>query len=98
MDQKKFAEYVALEAQLAQLEDKKQAMRLDILEDLKKSGLEKVESELFGTFTVAHKATWKYSDAVLKKQEALKIAQHKEQEKGIATKIESDYLLFKPAK
>lgn len=95
MNQQLLSEYVDIERRAKALEMEKQTLRGLILQDLKEHGMEKVESEVFGTFTVCKKTSWKYSDAITKKEEALKIAKFKEQEKEIAEPIISEYLLFK---
>jgi len=97
MNQKLLAEYVKLEAEFKVIEEKKKVLRESILNNLKDNNLEKIESEVFGSFTVAHKTSWKYSPAVAKLEEKVKIAKNKEQEKGTAKATESTYLLYKDA-
>lgn len=95
MNTEDFNQYVAVEQEIKALEEKKQSLRLKILTDLKKSGITTMETAV-GHFTVAHKRSWKYSPAIEKLTEKLKIAKHKEEEKGIAKPVESEYLVFKP--
>lgn len=94
MQKELLVEYVKLDQEFKLLEDKKQELRERIVADFKKNKLEKVESE-FGNFTICEKETWKYTDAVKKIEDRLKIARIKEQDKGIATASTSEYLLFK---
>lgn len=88
-----FQEYADLEFEFKLLEDKKSELRNKILDELKKNGIEKTETSV-GVFTVASKKVYKYSEAVTKLADRLKIAKHKEEEKGIATPSISEYLLF----
>ena len=92
MNQKILLEYIELDARFKELEVKKATLRAQILDELKKNKL-----DTFGSFTVAHKTSWKYSPAVTKLEEKVKIAKNTEQEKGTAKATESTYLLYKDA-
>lgn len=85
--------YADIDLEFKLLEEKKAEAREKILVELKKNELEKVETD-FGRFTVAHKTTWKYTDAVAKIADKLKIAKAKEEQKGLAKPVVSEYLLF----
>jgi hypothetical protein len=86
--------YVMLELSFKALEEQKKALREEIVEDFKKKGLEKVNSE-FGSFTICNKTSWKYSESIKSLENKVKIAKDKEQKKGIAKVTISEYLLFK---
>lgn len=96
MNQNNLAKYVELEERFKALEQEKQELRAVILDDLRQNNLDKIESEVFGSFTVAHKTSWKYSPAIVKLEEKVKIAKDKEQKKGVAKPVVTDYLLYKP--
>ncbi len=99
MPNKILIEYVALEGEFKALEAKRSSLREKIVESLKKENIEKLEDPTLGSFTVAHKVTYSYSDAVSKLAEKIKIAKAKEEMKGVA-KVKSDtsYLLYKEPK
>lgn len=95
MNQQLLSEYVELEEEFKLLETKKTEVRLAILTDLKNNNLDKVKSEAFGSFTIAHKTAWKYTPAVTKLEDKVKIAKDKEQKKGLARATTTEYLLYK---
>lgn len=96
MNEHNIQKYLQVRTQREALEAEERDLRQAILTDLVSNKLEKIESDVFGSFTVAHKKSWKYSPAVVKVEERLKIIKFKEQEKGIAQAVESEYLLYKP--
>lgn len=98
MDQALLAKYVALESSLKKLEEEKESLRSQILLEMQNHSLEKMESEYFGTFSIAKRTTWKYSDKVNIMEEKLKIAKVKEQDREIATPIISESLRYTPVK
>ncbi len=98
MNQKLLAEYVDLQKTIDDLTAKKDALRVGILDGLKKENIEKLKDDTLGTFSVAHRSSWKYSPAVTKLEEKVKIAKNKEQEKGLAKETVSEHLLYTPIK
>lgn len=92
-----YTEYAAIESELAAIEAKKQAIRIEIFENLKLAGQDKVDTPV-GRFTVANKVKWAYSEIVTDMEEKLKIKKIQEQKKGTATESKSQYLLFTPLK
>ena len=86
-------EYVKLEEKFKALETEKKELRTKIVEDMTKAKMEKIETD-FGSFTICQKASWKYTEAVEKIEDRLKIARIKEQEKGLAKRSVTEYLLF----
>lgn len=99
MPNKLLIEYVALEGEFKALEAKRTALREKVVSTFQKEGLEKLEDPILGAFTIAHKVTYSYSEAVTKLAERIKIAKTKEEQKGVA-KVKSDtsYLLYKEPK
>lgn len=93
--QNKLQQYIKLEIEYKELEARKQALRLEILNEMNKEKMQKVDTD-FGSFTVCTKKSWKYTPAVSALEEKLKIARIKEQDRGVAKAVESEYLLFKP--
>lgn len=87
------SQYYEIQNKIKSLGDIKESLRSSIVKNFKENSLEKVEST-FGTFTICKKKTYKFTEAVKKIEERLKIAKIKEQQKGIAEEIISEYLLF----
>ena len=96
MNKHLLSQYASLDAQFKELELKKAHLRGLILKDLMDNNLDKVQSENLGTFTVCEKKIWQYTPAITTLEEKLKIARIKEQDRGTAKSITSEYLLFKP--
>lgn len=92
-----YKEYAKLDAQIKALEAKKQEMRLSIVKGLEKQGIES-EVTKFGTFTVAEKKTYTYSDKITALAEKVKLAKIREEDKGIATASIATYLVFNAPK
>lgn len=88
------AKFIASKATLERLKEEHESIRDEILLDMQKNNIEKEVNDVFGSFTRAHKKTWKYSDAITKKTEALKIAKVKEETSGVAKAIVNDYLVY----
>lgn len=89
--------YALIEEKAKAIEEEKQMLRAEILADMQKNKLDKIESD-FGKFTVSSRRTWTYSATIIKLAEKLKIAKVKEETKGIAKAEVTEYLLFKPVK
>ncbi len=90
--------YASIEVKFKALEAEKKELREEILNDLVKHKLDKVESN-FGTFTVSSKPVWKFSSAIKMLTEKLALAKAKEQKSGKA-KVESEtkFIVFTPNK
>lgn len=93
MDKKSLQAYAKLQAQIKELEGKRDSTKIAILEAFEKEGIEKQETT-FGTFTRAHKTTYSYSDKIDIMVEKVKLAKIREEEKGIAKVSKSEYLVF----
>jgi hypothetical protein len=89
-----YKEYAEAKQAIKDLETKADLMKKAILHDLEERGV-KCEKKEFGSFSLVSKKSWKYTPAVEKLNEDLKMLQFEEQEKGIAKASESHYLMFK---
>lgn len=86
--------YAMLELSFKALAEQKEALREEIVEDFKKKGIEKMNSE-FGSFSICKKSSWEYSKKIKLLESKVKIEKNKEQKKGIAKSVTSEYLLYK---
>lgn len=98
MDQTLQAQYVAVETSLKELELQKEMLRTKILHQMMDSKVDKIESEVFGTFSIARRSSWTYSDKVNDMDDKLKIAKIREQTKGTAIEKVSESLRYTPTK
>lgn len=91
-----FRKFAEVKIQMAELAAQESSLKEAIMAEFKANSLDKVESD-YGKFTIAKRTSYSYSDKVTALEEKVKIAKHKEEEKGIATiKNETSYLVFKP--
>ena len=88
-----YSEYGILDAQIKELETKKESLRKFILEDMQKKGEDKKDTD-FGKFTIAKTRKWEYSEKVSELSEKYKALKAKEESCGIATCVESEILKF----
>jgi len=93
MEKSLFKQYAALQSKIAALEEEKGMLKEEIVAGLKKESMDKVETN-FGKFTIGRSTSWKYSEAVEKIAEKLKLTKVKEEQKGIAQPSVSEYLVF----
>lgn len=88
---KQYAELVqaskAIETQLDELKAK-------IVEDMKSREV-KSEKQEFGTFTITSRKKISYSENIKELENSVKIAKIEEEEKGIATIEQTEFLTFK---
>ncbi len=94
MKQDLLKKYVEINQKYADITAMRESLREEIVKDMRKNKMEKVETD-FGSFTVATKTNWTYTKAVEAIKEKLKIAQVKEQQKGLAKPSETQYLVYK---
>lgn len=80
-----------------ELEEEEKALKQQIEEVMQEEGKDR-EDTSFGTFTMAHRTYWKYTDKVKDLEEKVKLKKVEEEEKGLATPNETVYLVFKEAK
>lgn len=93
MNTKLFEQYEVTEAKYKVLEAERKELKEQIMLELKKAKVEKVESE-FGKFTIASRPVYTYSDKIIALLEKVKIAKVKEEQKGIAVNTPTEYILF----
>lgn len=93
MNTKLFKQYETTELKYKALEAERKELKEQIMQELKKAKLEKVESE-YGKFTIASRPVYTYSDKVTELLEKVKIVKIKEEQKGIATNTPTEYVLF----
>lgn len=97
MQKELYKEYALLESEYKRLESKREDLRVRILADMLQSDASKVDTD-FGSFTVAKRIRFEYSDAVKKLEEKVKITKGREEKKGVAVRKESKYLLYNDKK
>ena len=91
-------EYAELTAKIKELEDKKTALNLKIVEEMNDSG-QTNQDTVFGTFLVAWRKTWKYTTETEYLEVQLKEAKTREQNTGKAiVDKQVEYLRFLPLK
>lgn len=88
-----YEEYAILEAKLKDLNNKKDTLRVHILEEMTKKGEEKVVTPI-GSFTVAKLKSWTYPDDVVALGEEFKASKAKAESTGDATYEETPSLRF----
>lgn len=88
-----YDEYAILDAQIKELENKKDSLRSLILKDMVESGEESVETAV-GKFSVTRLKTWTYSQKITELSEKLKAEKAKEESTGDATYTEKESLRF----
>lgn len=104
----KYEEYALIEAQIEELESKKETMRTEILADMSERGV-LTEKHGLGQFTIAKLKKWTYPAKVLKIEkekkaeiasltDEIKSAKAKAESTGEATYEESDSLRFTSVK
>lgn len=98
MQKKLLMEYALLESQYRALEQKRDALRENIVKMFHKEGVDKLEDPTLGMFTIGRRTSWTYTKAVQKIEEKLKIAKKTEQQKGLAKASDTEYLLYKEPK
>lgn len=81
-----------------QLEVKEKALKDALLEEFKKSNTEKDGLEGVGSFSIARRSSWVYSDVVSKLEDDIKIKKDEEQRRGVAEEKVTEYILFKEVK
>lgn len=69
-----------------------------ILAEISAAGVDKVEAKDVGTFTVAKRKTWKFSEDITLAEEGLEELKRTEKANGVAKATEKPYLLFKGVK
>lgn len=79
-----FKEYRELVDLIESLETKKQALQLQIMEELDSEGVSNKETQ-YGHFFSSGRKVWKYSPSISSMQKSLLDAKHQEESDGTAT-------------
>ena len=88
-----YEEYALIDAKIKALTNKKDEMKIQILEDMVESGEEKVSTSV-GSFAIAKLKTWTYTDKVTEAEEEFKALKAEEESTGDATFVEKPSLRF----
>lgn len=88
-----YQEYALLEAQLKEIEIKKEQLRVHILKDMIAKGAEKIETDM-GSFTVTKLKKWEYPKEVEALKDEYEAAKVQAQNTGDATFTEKESLRF----
>ncbi len=88
-----YEEYAVIDAQMKQLEGKKDELRVLILKDMIDRAEEAVETAV-GKFSVTKLKTWTYPEKVLEIGDKFKAAKAKAESTGDATYVEKESLRF----
>lgn len=89
------ADFISARNEAAHADEAYEALRNKLVETFAKESIEKVADPVLGSFTIARKTTYEYSEATQKIAERLKIAKVREEEKGIAkVKSETSFLKY----
>lgn len=91
MDQ--YTEYASIDAQIKELEAKKDAIKATILSEMSSNGIKKFEHSL-GKFSITLLKKWEYPEEVKELGEEFKTAKAKAESTGDATYTESESLRF----
>lgn len=91
--EKAYKKYAEVLLEIKALEAQRETLKEEVLEALRKEPDGRKETG-FGKFTLSGKKVWTYSDKIKAMNEKLKIAQEKEQKKGIAKATITEYVTF----
>lgn len=91
-------EYADIKNKIKDLEQKAEELSTTIQAQMAENGVDKVDADGLGTFTVAKCKAWKFSDEVIRMAEDLSNLKKTEQADGTATFEEDPYLVFKALK
>ena len=83
--------FLELQTQKKDLEQQIKIVSENLLKQMNAEKIDKIESEI-GKVSIAKRTTWIFSDIVKTKEEEVKKLKVEEQEKGIATPKETQYL------
>lgn len=95
MNNKLFEKYSNLMFEIKKMDEEKNLLRANILEELKKNKMTKTETD-FGIFTAASRRSYKYTEVVKKLEEKVKLQKVKEEQKGTAKEKITEYLVYTP--
>ena len=87
--------YSELELAFTKLEEERNTLRNEIVKQFVTHKVEKEETA-YGSFSLARRSTYLYTDKIKLLEDRVKIAKHKEVEKGLAKEKVTEYLIYKP--
>lgn len=88
-----YQEYASIDAQIKDLENKKDTLRVHILAEMVEKGEDKIATDV-GSFAIAKLKKWVYPEKVIALGEKFKTAKAKAESTGEATYEESNSLRF----
>jgi len=97
MTEKTYEEYAVLNAQIKDLTNKRDELKVEIIEDLASKDSQSEETAV-GKFTITNLKTWTYTENVTKLGEDFKALKATEESTGDATYIEKPSLRFTQVK
>ena len=86
--------YSELELAFTKLEEERTALRSQIVGEFVKNKVEKEETT-YGSFTLGRRSSYTYTEKIKLLEDKVKIAKHKEVEKGLAKEKITEYLVYK---
>lgn len=92
-----YTDYAVLDAQIKELEAKKEGMRVAIINEMLESRIEKIETGV-GSFSITKLKKWSYTDKVEELNQKYKARKALEESCGDATYIEVESLRFNSIK
>ena len=95
--EKNYEQYALLDATIKDLENKKDALKVEILKSMVENKEEKINTNV-GTFSVTKLKKWLYPVEVMNLESDFKIAKSNAELKGTATFTESESLRFNSLK
>lgn len=87
----RYEEYAQIKDQINELQDTAKSIENELFLDMANKE-EKTVRLKFGTFSIAKKDRWKYTEEL---QERIKIIKKKEEEDGRAIRVSISYLMFR---
>ena len=87
-------QYADITKQIKLLEEQRSEIGQKLIDYLLENNIKKQPTE-YGTFTIATRKVWKYTDEVKKLELEYKTLKNREEKLNIATFTEKPYLLFK---
>lgn len=93
VNKKTLKKYATLHRNIKELESEIDGLKLVIIESFQNDNIKKQDTA-YGTFTLSARATYKYSARVEALVTTTKLLQIEEQEKGIAIKLATPFVLF----
>ena len=97
MEKEILKKYAALQLKIKELEAERDVIKATIIDEFTANNIKKQDTP-YGTFTLSARPTYEYSSKVEALVTQTKLLQIEEQEKGIAIKRETPFILFSKKK